>query len=107
MPERVFTAFMIDDAFPVVGLRPLLGRGFTPDELRPNGPPAAVISHRLWRSRSTAIARCIGRNHSRQRQRGDAGRRHASGAAADRHGSVDSMGRPAPIACRATAVRSR
>ena len=61
MPERVFTAFMIDDAFPVVGLRPLLGRGFTPDELRPNGPPAAVISHRLWRSHFHGDRTLIGR----------------------------------------------
>jgi predicted permease len=51
VPDRVFTAFMLDDAFPVIGLRPFLGRGFTADELRPKGPPAAVISHRLWASR--------------------------------------------------------
>jgi putative ABC transport system permease protein len=51
VPDRVFTAFMLDDAFPVIGLRPFLGRGFTKEELQPNGPPAAVISHRLWTSR--------------------------------------------------------
>ena len=51
VPERVFTAFMLDDAFPVVGLRPFLGRGFTAEELLPKGPPAAIISHRLWVSR--------------------------------------------------------
>ena len=48
VPDRVFTAFMIDDAFPVIGLRPFLGRGFTAEELQPKGPPAAIISHRLW-----------------------------------------------------------
>ena len=51
MPDRVFTAFMIDDAFPVIGLRPFLGRGFTAEELAAKGPPAAIISHRLWTSR--------------------------------------------------------
>jgi len=51
VPDRVFTAFMIDDAFPVIGLRPFLGRGFTAEELAPKGPPAAIISHRLWTSR--------------------------------------------------------
>jgi putative ABC transport system permease protein len=51
VPDRVFTAFFIDDAFPVIGVRPFLGRGFTPDELQPKGPPVAIISHRLWVSR--------------------------------------------------------
>ena len=30
---------------------PALGRGFTGEELRPNGPSVAIISHRLWQSR--------------------------------------------------------
>ena len=51
VPERVFTAFLLDDLFPVVGMAPHLGRGFTRDELQPNGPPVAIISHRLWQTR--------------------------------------------------------
>jgi putative ABC transport system permease protein len=51
VPERVFTALVLDDLFPVVGMAPALGRGFTREELGPNGPPAAIISHRLWHSR--------------------------------------------------------
>ena len=51
VPERVFTALLLDDLFPVIGMRPALGRGFTKEELAPNGPPAAIISHRLWQSR--------------------------------------------------------
>jgi len=51
VPERVFTALLLDDLFPVVGMRPVLGRGFSKEELAPNGPPAAIISHRLWQSR--------------------------------------------------------
>ena len=51
VPERVFTALLLDDLFPVIGMRPALGRGFTPEELAPKGPPAAIISHRLWQSR--------------------------------------------------------
>lgn len=51
VPERVFTALVLDDLFPVIGLPPVLGRGFTAEELGPHGPPAAVISHRLWQSR--------------------------------------------------------
>ncbi len=51
VPERVFTALLLDDLFPVLGMTPVLGRGFTREELGPNGPPAAIISHRLWQSR--------------------------------------------------------
>ncbi len=51
VPERVFTALLLDDLFPVIGMAPHLGRGFTAEELAPNGPPAAIISHRLWQSR--------------------------------------------------------
>jgi putative ABC transport system permease protein len=50
-PERVFTALLLDDLFPVIGLPPALGRGFTGDELKPGGAPVAIISHRLWQTR--------------------------------------------------------
>lgn len=51
VPERVFTALVLDDLFPVIGMPPLLGRGFSSDELAPGGPRAAIISHRLWQTR--------------------------------------------------------
>jgi len=51
VPERVFTALVLDDLFPVIGLAPTLGRGFSREELAPNGPPVAIISYRLWQSR--------------------------------------------------------
>lgn len=62
VPERVFTALLLDDLFPVIGLKPHLGRGFTPEELAPRGPPVAVISHRLWQSRFGADPAIIGRS---------------------------------------------
>ncbi len=51
VPERVFTAVLLDDLFSVIGMAPALGRGFTASELAPNGPPVAIISHRLWQTR--------------------------------------------------------
>jgi putative ABC transport system permease protein len=51
VPERVFTALLLDDPFPVIGMTPELGRGFTREELAPNGPRVAIMSHRLWQSR--------------------------------------------------------
>lgn len=61
VPERVFTAFLLDDLFPVVGMAPQLGRGFTREELAPNGPRVAIISHRLWQTRFNADPGILGR----------------------------------------------
>ena len=36
--------------FNVLGLHPILGRSFLPDEDRPHGPKAAILSHALWRT---------------------------------------------------------
>jgi putative ABC transport system permease protein len=60
-PERVFTAFLLDDLFPVVGMPPILGRGFTAEELAPGGPRVAIISHRLWTARFNADPRIVER----------------------------------------------
>jgi putative ABC transport system permease protein len=62
VPERVFTALLLDDLFPVIGLRPHLGRGFTAAELAPRGPRVAIMSHRLWQSRFGADAQIVGRS---------------------------------------------
>ncbi len=51
VPERLFTALLLDDLFPVIGMKPALGRGFTREELSPGGPRVAIISHRVWQSR--------------------------------------------------------
>ena len=61
VPERVFTALLLDDLFPVLGMRPHLGRGFTLAELAPKGPDVAIISHRLWVSRFGADPNIINR----------------------------------------------
>jgi putative ABC transport system permease protein len=60
-PERLFTALLLDDPFEVIGMRPVLGRGFSAPELGPNGPPVAIISHRIWQSRFAADSQIIGR----------------------------------------------
>ncbi|HTS32117.1 MAG TPA: ABC transporter permease [Bryobacteraceae bacterium] len=52
----------VDAAFlPTLGIQPVIGRNFTADEDRPNGPKAAVISHALWQSRFGGEANVIGR----------------------------------------------
>ena len=37
--------------FDVMGVRPLVGRGFLPEEQRVGGAPAAIVSDRMWRTR--------------------------------------------------------
>ncbi len=37
--------------FDVMGVRPLVGRSFLPEEQRVGGTPAAIVSDRLWRTR--------------------------------------------------------
>lgn len=48
--------------FDVMGVRPLLGRGFLPTEERaPNAHPVVVIGHALWQQRFNGDARIVGR----------------------------------------------
>ena len=47
--------------FDVLGVRPILGRGFLPEEnQKPGGAPVAVISYRLWQSHFAANPDIVG-----------------------------------------------
>lgn len=46
--------------FDVLGIKPLLGRSFTPDEQQLGAPLAVIISHRLWTTRFGASPGAIG-----------------------------------------------
>ncbi len=50
-PERYFGAFVTTNTFDVLGVEPILGRTFTPEESIPGAPLAAIISHAVWRNR--------------------------------------------------------
>jgi putative ABC transport system permease protein len=60
-PERVFTGFIWGDPMASIGVRPLLGRGFRPEETTTRGAPIAVISHRIWQSRFGGDSAVIGK----------------------------------------------
>jgi putative ABC transport system permease protein len=60
-PERVFTGFIWGDPMAAIGVRPLLGRGFRPEETTSRGPSIGVISHRIWQSRFGGDSAIIGK----------------------------------------------
>lgn len=61
LPERVFTALVFGDPFQTIRMRPVLGRGFTREELSPGGGRVAIISYRLWQSRFGGDPGIVGR----------------------------------------------
>jgi putative ABC transport system permease protein len=59
-PERVFGTRVTASYFDVLGVRPLLGRGFAPEEDLPSGPKAIVLNETLWRRRFGADPQLVG-----------------------------------------------
>ena len=50
-PERIDGIGVTWNFFPMLGVRPDLGRGFLPEEDRPGGPLVVILSHSLWKRR--------------------------------------------------------
>jgi putative ABC transport system permease protein len=48
-PERATLSFVSDDLFSMLGVAPVAGRWFTPDEGKPGGPPVAMVGERFAR----------------------------------------------------------
>ena len=60
-PERVWGMVASANYFDVLGVRPILGRGFLPvEDERPGGAPVAVISYRLWQTHFAANPGIVG-----------------------------------------------
>src|ERR1700734_3838798 len=49
-PEKVNAVAMTASLFRTFGVKPLIGRVFTPDEERFNGPHSVILSEAYWRS---------------------------------------------------------
>jgi hypothetical protein len=61
-PERIYGALASANYFDVLGVRPILGRGFLPaEEQKPGGAPVVVISYGLWQSHFAADRSVIGK----------------------------------------------
>ena len=61
-PERLDGHAVTADLFPVVGVQPLIGRGFTPDDDREGAPGTVVLSHGLWQARFGGDPAVLGRS---------------------------------------------
>jgi predicted permease len=62
-PERVWGTVASANYFDVLGVRPILGRAFLPEEdQKPGGAPVAVISYRLWQTHFGANPGVLGQS---------------------------------------------
>ncbi len=60
-PEQVKGVHISADYFKVFGAKPMRGRYFSASEDSPNGPKAAIISQKLWRSHFGSDPQIIGK----------------------------------------------
>ncbi len=60
-PERVSSYAVTANFFPLLGVQPLLGRSFVPEEDRPGANKAVVLSYGLWQSRYGADRNILNR----------------------------------------------
>ncbi len=60
-PERIWGSVTSANYFDVLGVRPILGRGFLPaEDEKPGGAPVVVISYRLWQTHFGANPDVVG-----------------------------------------------
>jgi predicted permease len=60
-PERLSGVPVTENFFPLLGVQPELGRGFSADECKWNGPKAVLLSHGLWERRFASDPAIVGR----------------------------------------------
>jgi predicted permease len=60
-PERLSGVPVSENFFQVLGIQPQLGRLFTPEECKWNGPKSVLISHGLWERRFVSDPNILGR----------------------------------------------
>ena len=61
-PVLLKTSYVSGTFFTTLGVRPMLGRGFTDDETWENGSSIAVLSARVWRERFGADSSIVGKS---------------------------------------------
>lgn len=60
-PDRYLGALVSADAFTILGVEPILGRNFRPDEDQPNAEPVALLGYDVWKNHFGSDPTTIGR----------------------------------------------
>jgi len=60
-PERIGGTAVTPEFFQTIGIEPLLGRAFTPEESQPGAASVGLISHSLWQRRFGADPALLGK----------------------------------------------
>ena len=60
-PERIRSANVHMSVFPILGVKPIVGRNFTAEEDRPNGPSVVILGYALWQRRFGGDPAVVGR----------------------------------------------
>ena len=71
---RVSAYTVSSNLFPLLGVQPILGRGFTAEDDHQGNAPTAVLSYNFWETRFGGDPRALGRQLGEQRQARAAGR---------------------------------
>ena len=61
-PERLVGAYVSANAFALLGIAPIFGRGFAPEEDQPGAVPVVIIGDDVWQSRYASDASMLGRS---------------------------------------------
>ena len=60
-PERYLGSFITADAFSFLGVKPMLGRLFRPEEDQPNAQPVALLGYDVWTNHFGADRNVLGK----------------------------------------------
>jgi len=60
-PQRLEARYATSGFFPMLGIRLVVGRTFTPEEDKPGATPVVLLSHPLWQSRFGSDPTVVGR----------------------------------------------
>ncbi len=67
-PQQVTVGFVTPNLFPLLGVNPVLGRQFSAEEGRPNGPALVMLSFGFWQRRFGGDPTVVGKTLRANRQ---------------------------------------